>query len=182
METRVTTDITTEPVTLGIMRYFLKFADTDTNEDALITAMIKSARQLLEKSLNMSFAEKTIKVLFSKDDFVGGFAFMPYPPFISIDTVKYILKDGTKTELTENDGYFLCGLNTKELTVSYIDSGTIEVVYNTGYGGDTETLPAVFTELIKKQVAEWFNNREDYYAGTMSSEISEICQTFKTWL
>jgi len=182
METKVITDIVEEPVSLAEMRNFLKFADTDANEDTLITAMIKSARQLLETSLNLSFAEKTIKVLFSKSDFVGGFAFIPYSPFSSISSVKQILIDNTETELTENEGYYLTGLNQKKLYVTF-SSGQIEVIYKSGYEDEsTETLPAIFIELIKKQVAEWYNNREDYYTGSLSSEIDKICQNYKSWL
>lgn len=194
MDIRVTTDANAEPVLLPEMKGFLKFKDTDTVEDTLITEMIKQSRILLENRSNFSFKEKTLTVLFKQEEIKNYKFILPFAPFVSITTLKMVDIEGTKTELTLNSGYFKRGLNNIEIVLASSDSNflvgnilgswDVEVIYITGFGSNTETLPTTWKGLIMKQVAEWYNNREDYNPSNLSSEISRAADslTNNTWL
>lgn len=180
LQTRVTTDIVTEPVSVAEAKLYCKVQDTA--DDTLFSTLITSARRMLEKYTMTSFAEKTIHATWvevPKQNYVE----LPYGPIISVNHIYRIDEEGTEEELTLNSDYYVLGDQDAIVKiVSYWSSGTVLVnsircEYTAGYGDTvTETLPAELKLAILKQVATDYELRENIVAGvtTVLSNESKV--------
>lgn len=192
MDTRIKTDITTEPVTYADIVQYIKFTDTEaTAEVTLIENMIKACRAHIEKRTGLSFASRTYETLFKAMDkpFI-----IPITPVISVDKVETVDYQGMKTELTLNSGYYKRGLyqieiQTAEMTglsnVWTEGSGISDllVTYKAGYGHiDTETLPEPLKEAVKRQVAQWYDNRDDFYELKLLGSVEALIRNYQSFL
>lgn len=169
----VVEDLAAEPVTLAEAKAFLVIDAGYTEDDTLLTALIKSARQLLEKYTNLSFGEKTLKAFTDK-----YFLDLPYGPIIEVTGVV----DQDDEAFTD---YTLKGLEFKKI---YFNGGNLEnyyqrnkdqdyetlintshtVTYTAGYGAEGgQPLPEALKLAIKEQVQEMYNKR-----GAGNSELS----------
>ena len=188
MQTRIKTDLTTEPLTLAVMKQFLKYeegeADAEdlTAEEVLINSMISSVHTILEKRTGLVFAEKEFEILFDMDDF--PFA-IPVSPVISVDEVLIIDYKGTEGDALElNTGYYKAGMYEVELTVpGMIKSSRLKVTAKAGYGhADTETLPVALLNAMKSQVFQWYQNRDDFRELNVIGTIDKAVNLFKRYI
>ena len=181
MEVKVKTDVTAEPLSLGVIKNYLKFDDTNIDEVALINTMVKAAREACEKYTGLSFAEKTLYAYFTPDDLNDMIIDLPYGPIKSRSDIsmKWIDQEGTETSMTVNTDFWIRGLNNTEIEVSTVwttvgvsnTTCDYRAEYICGYGisGYTEALPSGLLLAMAKQVAEWFENREDWMPSLSSS-------------
>jgi uncharacterized phiE125 gp8 family phage protein len=192
MDTRITADIATEPVLYAEGAQYIKFNDAaDTSEIALITSMIKACRVHMEKKTGLSFAERTYEVLFKKGDVPYV---IPITPIISIDKVETVDYQGTKTELVLNSGYYKRGLYEIEIQTSEMvglsnpwasQAGSYDllVTFKAGYGHtNTQVLPEDIREAIKKQVMQWYDNRDDFYEMKLLGSVESILRTYMAFI
>jgi hypothetical protein len=188
MEVRTITDISTEPVTLAVMKNRIKAKyGTDATEDNEITSMIKTARQLIEVFCNISAASKVIEIFYHADEVVAKRVRLPRGPH-SVMTSGYPLRinqQGNTTAMTLNTDYYKRGNMFWELefltsTINPWSEGDVtdddyKIRLTAGYGitGDnaTETLPQGFVEAIKLQVLQWYHNRFD---GELSGAVMDV--------
>lgn len=179
MDTRIKESIKTEILTLKEMKNFIKFNDDNTEEEMLIIGMIASVRTHFEKRTGLSFTEKTYETQFRPDDrpFI-----LPVSPVISIDKVELVDYQGTKTELTLNNGYYKAGLYEIEIRLlSMSRSNRLLVTYKAGYGhADTEPLPEDLKDAMRKQIKQWYDNRDDFYEFNILGSINKVLQLYKT--
>jgi len=185
MQIGIETDLTAEPLTLAVMKQFLKYeegeADAEdlTAEEVLINSMISSVRHILEKRTELVFAKKTFVVLFDMDDFPFV---IPVSPIISVDEVLIIDYQGTEGDaLVLNTGYYKAGMYKVELTVpAMIKSSRLKVTVKAGYGDDdTETLPVPLLTAMQSQVVQWYENRDDFKELNEIGAINKVVNLFK---
>jgi uncharacterized phiE125 gp8 family phage protein len=189
MNTRIKTDLVQEPLNREELANYIKFQDDNAEEDLLIAGMISSVRAHFETRTGLSFAEKTYETFFSYNDkpFI-----LPRSPVISVDKVELIDYQGTKSELVLNSGYYKRGLYEVEILTSEMagwvnpltsfgDYYDLLVTYKAGYGhADTENIPADLLEAMKKQIKQWYDNRDDFYEFNILGSIDKILNKHKT--
>lgn len=141
-----------EPVSLADGTNWARVDVTDDN--ALITGLIKTARIQIEKYLNISIIPTTIEATILCQ--LGNYA-LPYGPVTSVVS----LYDGT-TAITD---YTLKGGLFKSLVCAYCDPLTI--VYEAGYAVCLED----YKTAIKQQTLYLYDNRGD---EAMMSKLSPI--------
>ena len=180
LQTRIITDIVTEPVSVAEAKLYCKVQDSA--DDTLWPILITSARRMLEKYTMTSFAEKTIHATWvevPKQNYVE----LPYGPVISIDHIYRIDHEGTEEELVLNSDYYVMGDQDAIIKItSYWSSGmvhinSIRVEYKAGYGNTaTEKLPGDLKLAILKQVSTDYELRENIVQGvtTVLSNESKI--------
>ena len=177
LQTRVKTDLATEPVTVAEAKLWCKV--TGTEEDSIFTIMVKSAREALEKYTGCSFGAKGIHSTWLEmpDD---NEIELPYGPIISIDAVYKIDEEGTEEALTLNTDYWVFGDQDAVIKFNtFWSSGvktqrTVRVEYTAGYGNSaTEELPAALKLAVLKQIATDYEFREDIGAGTVLTNESK---------
>lgn len=172
LQTRVITDIVTEPVSVAEAKLYCKVQDMA--DDALFPVLITSARRMLEKYTMTSFAQKTLHATWVEtpgDNIIE----LPYGPIISIDKMYRIDEEGNEEELTLNSDYFVMGDQdaiiriTKYWSSGDVHENSIRVEYKAGYGDTaTETLPMELKLAILKQIATDYELRENISAGAMT--------------
>lgn len=192
MDTRIKTDITTEPITYADVAQFIKFSDTAaTAEVTLIENMIKACRAHFEKRCGLSFKERTYETHFKAGEkpFI-----LPISPVISVDKVEKVDYQGVKTELTLNSGYYKRGLYEIEIQTSemigltnpwHSGSGIYDllVTYKAGYGHtDTEALPEPLKEAVRRQVMQWYDNRDDFYEMKLLGATESLLRSYRNYV
>ena len=143
--TNITADGSIEPVSLTDAKAWMRYAPT--NEDDMITDLIRTARRILEKHTSLSFVRKTIEALIDvQDEWVD----LPHGPTVSVTTVVDRSTFGSPLTLTDGTDYELVG---KMLRFS--KKGAMLVTYEAGY----VSLPDDLRTDIFKLVAWLFQNR-----------------------
>ncbi len=162
MRVKIKTEPTVEPVTVNDLtdggNNFLKIEFDE--DDTLLTNQIKAARRLAEDYVNRKFITQTLTVYY--DEFSMEVP-LPYPPHISITSVKRLLKD-TTTTLTLDTDYFQLGTNTSDFILKDLDlhSGqSLEIEYVVGYGAAATDVPDPIKEAIMRIVAGLYDFRTD---------------------
>lgn len=139
--------VTTEPVTLAEAKAWIKVADSYSDDNTIITALITAARQILEEYLSISIASKTYTVVLKN---LLGDMELPYGPITSITSVT----DWDGDALTLNTDYILSGEDFKRLDTK---TDYIKFVYVAGYS----TVPEALKLAIKMQVGYMYEHRGD---------------------
>jgi hypothetical protein len=121
-------------------------------EDALITALITTARKQCEGFTNLSFVPKTVTAILNNS---GGSCELPYGPIKDTPAVTY--RDNTGTVIT---GVILQGDENKYIESPCVDF--IKAVYETGYS----TLPENFKTALLQQIVFLYENRGDVADGS----------------
>jgi len=181
MDLRLKTDLTSEPLSAKDLKPYIKYEDTDVDEINLIDEMIVAARTLFERRTGLSFAKKIYQCFFLKEDKPY---ILPVRPIISVDKVETIDYLNEKTELTYNTEYFKKGLYEIEIVTSMVSSGSnLLVEFTVGYGDtETETLPGDLIEAMKRQVAQWYDNRDDFRELELLGSIEKIISLYRGML
>jgi uncharacterized phiE125 gp8 family phage protein len=98
---KVITAITSEPVTLAEARLQCKPDSDDTSWDAVITALITTAREQAEHDTGRSFAAQTLELaLDCFPDYENDAINLPMPPVASITSIKYTDTAGTEQTIS----------------------------------------------------------------------------------
>ncbi len=177
-----------EIMTLAEAKIHLRVIHTD--EDAYITALIKGARQWIEKTCNRTFVP--VNVTMYLDNFPTGdntrkegpkkYAIeVPFPPLASVTTLSYVDTNGVTQTLTVNTDF-------KTYNKSLDEPGLIVPAYNAvwpitrdipdavtivmicGYASSS-VIPAAVKQACYEIVANHFENREEIVVGTIATKL-----------
>jgi len=163
---KITTEPTTEPVTLAELKEHLRITDTD--EDTLITSLIKVARQWAENYENKAYMTKTITAHY--DDFADELK-LPVTPALAITSISYIDVNGDSQDLDsglyELDNYSVPSYIYPSYGSSYPsvrdEPNAITVIYTAGYSATADDATAIHERVkasIKLLAAHLYENRE----------------------
>lgn len=188
-------DLQSEPVKIDDIYNYIRLDETNIGlETALVQSMIVSARQLCEQKTNMAFGEKTLEAYFQKDEVdypVGSKIYtlqLPFSPHSDVTSVVCTDEAGTVYTLVKDTDYKVVGNKVFELQfkAGFIYE-TFTVTYKAGFGiqtqgKTTDIIPEILPMAIRKQVAQWYDNRADY-EQTLSSEVRRMLNSISlsTW-
>ena len=159
MKVTVTTDLTTEPVTIDEAKLWMRIVDYTTDDD-LITELITSTRKHLEKYTGLSFGEKTIEAIMTNDRFTFE---LPYGPVITVSSVEKWDGDEWITLVDETDYYVV------DDCLQVYSYSKFRVTYTAGY----EELPEDLKTDIKVLVAWQYKNRGLNFQADTDNTISQ---------
>ena len=181
MDWLVTTEPATEPVTLAEAKLHLRVDGSD--DDDLITELIKSARRFCEKFQNRAFITQTITA--KMDEFSDPIV-LPMPRLISVTSVKYYDEDGVQQTLassyydvdtTSEPGKITLAYNQSWPTIRGIHH-SVEVIYTAGYGAAASNVPEEVKSAMKLLLGHLYEHRE-----TVSEiKLSEVPMGVKSLL
>ena len=182
----VTTQPAAEPLSLSEVKNYLRIATAVTADDDHITAMIKEARQYVERVTGRALLTQTITEYF--DSFPsGGAGLVPrvIPMYIgpvqSVTSLSYIAADDdpdtyTTWDNTSNAKYFLdnisggngigpariCkrdGVNWPSLEAY---TNAVKLVYVVGYGAAGTSVPGPLKRAMYKLIGQWYYHPEEH--------------------
>lgn len=175
MNLRLITAPTVEPVAVETAKLYLRVDGTEDN--ALITSLIKAAREKGEELARRAFITQTWEM--TLDAWPNGYLKLYRPPLQSITSVKYL--DNASVEHLWTDYVFDIRNEPGVLFFETIpgdalfESGAILIRYQAGFGNDESSVPEGIKNAILSLVAYWYENRESLGvpAGIRSMFMSE---------
>ena len=176
----ITTAPAVEPVTVTEVKLFSKIDFTE--DDALLTIMIKSAREAAEQYLNKSLITQTITAYWRNYD---SRIHLPYGPHQSVTSVTR-KRRSESTLLVADTDYYVMGFDTFSLDLEptgsinprgvskneAMSAWDLEVVYVAGYGTASTDIPQPIKEAILKTVETNYDLRGNIITGSISSNLS----------
>jgi uncharacterized phiE125 gp8 family phage protein len=189
----LTTAPTVEPITLVEAQSHLKVS----GESDYLTSLIKTARVMIERYLNRSLILQTWTAYSHRwcDELC-----LPYPPLLSVTSVKYYDLNGTLQTLADTN-YWLNN-KTEPAKINYVYDFTppelqygrpnsIEVVFTAGYlasGTDAQKQAAVpdpIKHAMKVLLTDMYEHRGQYVIGheanKIPSYIIDLIHTYKIY-
>ena len=177
-----------EPIDLAEMKRFLDIDASDTNDDNLITTLIKSARDIFEEVNSCRLIEQSW-YLYLNDwpgscdipdpDYVDEIE-IPYWPLLSITTFKYFNDSGTEyifagwhADTSKKPGRIVLKEGfTWPSTSDLRRSEGIQIDFKCGYGAVTNSVPKGIQLVLKMIVQHLFHNRSEAFSSSLNSMIS----------
>lgn len=162
--------------------------ETDDENDTYIEALIAAAQAHIDGPqgwLGAAIGRQTLEI---RRCSLTGDVCLPYPPIISITSVKYDDAGGVEQTLSA-DTYRLVGTpSAPRLALSYGASwpsvrygeDAVRIQYEAGY----ETVPAAVQHAILLMVGEWYSQREDAAEAarvTIPLSAQALLAPFRVW-
>jgi uncharacterized phiE125 gp8 family phage protein len=176
MNLRLITAPATEPVSLATAKAYLRVDGSD--DDTLITSLIKAAREKGEELSRRAFITQTWEQIIGA--WPVHFRLKIYrPPLQSITSVKYLDSDSVEHTWTD----YVTDIRGEPGVIVFktlpgdalLESSAITVRFVAGYGSADSNVPERLKTAILALVAHWYENREslDVPAGLKAVFISE---------
>jgi uncharacterized phiE125 gp8 family phage protein len=172
-----------EPVTLDQAKAHLRIID-DTDEDALITALIVAAREWVENFTGHILVEREVTDTFSC---FGWYLELTRRPVSGTPVVSYLDTDGAEQEvatvITSGAKYpFRIYPASGSSWPSFETNTTITVTYTAGYPeGD---VPQSLVQAMFLLIGAWWAHREAIVIGASVSEapfaVLALCQPYRS--
>jgi len=175
MSIKLITAPANEPLTLAEVKAHLRVDDAAS--DALITALIVSAREMAEHQVGRSLMQQTLEL--TLDQFPDAFI-LQRPPVISITSVKYLDADGIQQTLAAESyvldnssdstaAYLICAYATSWPTTRS-EANAVRVRYLAGYA-NAAAVPQGIKQWMLLQIGHWFATRESTNVGNIVNEM-----------
>ncbi len=166
------TDAATEPVTLAEVKAQLRIDGTDY--DAILTPLIKTARQIAEKITGRDFINKTWKAFLNRfpcGDDIG--ILIEKSKLQSITSIKYYI-DTVQTTLSSANYYKTEDADYSSVWLvdgqSFPDSDSrkqaIEIIFVSGYGATAADVPQALKTALLSMITALYENAGDCSEGS----------------
>lgn len=168
MNLRLITAPAAEPVSVATAKAFLRVDGSD--DDSLITSLIKSAREKGEELSRRAFITQTWEMTMDKWPADGSPLKLLRPPLISVTSVKYFDSDNVEhtwtdyvVDIASEPGAIIF---TSLPSASLRESGAITIRFVAGYGAADTNVPERIKTAVLALVAHWYENRESLEVPT----------------
>lgn len=163
-----------EPVTLAEAKLHCKAEESA--DDALITALIVSARQQAEHRTGRALV--TQKWELTRDSFPVDSLELPNPKLVSVESVTYLDADGVRQTLANTEYQVVTDELIGRVLPAYgkswpscrVQPGSVAVNFTCGYGAAAAVPPSIKTWMLLA-VGTWYGQREGIITGTIVAEL-----------
>jgi len=166
----------TEPITVTEAKNWLK-VDYAT-DDALITNLIKAARERAESYCNTGFITQTVEERL--EEFPDGNIILSLSPVISVTSVAYTdLADASAT--VSADDYSLVAAAPILIPDDAWPSGSeVIITYVIGRGASADDVPAAVKAAMQLMITHWYENRADT-VRKMPTQAEYLLNAVREW-
>lgn len=182
MAYKIITQATTEPITLAEARSHLRIEPFGSPlahpDDAIITMLIRAAREWCEQYTGRAFASQTIEMAI--DDFPENEIELPLTPATSITYVKYINTTGSE-QTVSNSSYDLDNYSKPNwlllingYTWPETNGGANNVKIRMVVGDSPTTIPFAVKSAILLLVGSLYENRQEDVLGTSRASFNSL--------
>jgi len=157
-----------------------------TDDDTLITALIKAARVRLEMDAGIALINQTLEMTLDCFPQNGGPIKLKRPPLSSVASIKYIDSDGDEQTWDSSKYRVDTASKPSRITpaadesypVTQFVTGAVIIRYVAGYGAASTAVPQDLIQAILMLIGHWYENREDVVIGTITASVPKAY----TWL
>lgn len=177
MKTKLVTAPAIEPVALSDLEDHMRL--TAGTEDSYISNLIKSARRIIELHSGRRFINQTWELTLPDFPHIDRIT-LPYPPLVSVTSVKYYETDDTENTFSSDDYYVDTYAEPGAVALNYGETwpsttlrptNGVIVRYVCGYGTGVEDVPEMYKEAIKLLTAEMYEHREAGIVGRIYTKL-----------
>lgn len=170
-----TTDATVEPLTTTEAKLFLRVDSSDDND--LIDALVKAARQKVENDTNLALTTQTWSLSLDVAPTGGAPIVVPIAPLATVTSITQYAADDTSsvvsTDVYRVDTASKPGRIVLQENQSW-PSGlrpqtALVVVFTAGHGATSASVPAALVTAVRLLVAHWYANREAVAIGGVNA-------------
>lgn len=173
-----------EPVSLAEAKSWLR-VDSE-NEDALILALIASARMVLEAHTHQLFIEQSWLIRY--DDWPNRDVIeIPLTPFIAIDVFQIVDAAGAPSAISPST--YTLDAAPQGARIGFLEPppstdrrfAGVELTIRVGYGANPIDVPAPLRQAVMMLTARWYENRGDATADAhaMPPEIAALVSPYR---
>lgn len=174
---KVITPPSSLPVTLLLVKQYLRLDITDTVEDEILTLFIETAISLFEKFTHRILLQTEFKTF--RDQFYSVQFDLLRSPFVSLTSFEYKVSGLLTTVpadlyyLTDENFYSRIILQRDQVWPTDIDieKQAIEIVFKSGIGDVGNVIPKDITTALLQTVANLYENRGDCNSSTLEKEM-----------
>jgi uncharacterized phiE125 gp8 family phage protein len=182
------TDATVEPITLAEAKLWLRVDQTD--EDALIGALITSVRKAAEHEMQRTLIATTWELVV--DAFPAALR-LEMPKILSVASVKYIDTAGVEQTLSPAD--YLVDMDSEPgyVVPAYLKAwpstraqiNAVRVRYTAGYGPAATDVPQSIVNWLRLHLEHYYRNRGAAVVGTIVASLpyaDRLLDEGRVWL
>ncbi len=160
MSIRTITPPAAEPATLAEMKLFLRVDHDD--EDSLIAALIRTARERVEAATGRALITRTVVESFDAWDAGRRWRALSLSPAIAIAETRTLDEDGAAAVFPADKYYLDPAASPSRLVLAGgaawprpgRASGGVEIEYAAGYGEEPDDVPDALRQAVRELVAE----------------------------
>ena len=179
MSTALVTAPTKEPISLAEAKLHLRLPVDFLDDDILVERLIQTARERAENITRRRYITQTWDYFLDdwpEEDYIE----VPFPPLLSVTTVKYKDSDGTQTtwaatnyivDIKAEPGRVVLADGISWPSDSLYPSNPIEVRFVCGYGAAPDTVPANIKSAMLLMVGELYERREEAIVGQGINQV-----------
>ncbi len=170
---QLVTGPTVEPLTTAEAKSHLRVDVTD--DDTLIDALVKAARQRLEEETSRAFITQTWRLNLSSWP-CHGIIRLPRPPLATVVSVIYTDVDGVARTWAATNYHTLLTMEPGAIVLpplggwpgeSLYTGLPIAVQYTCGYGATAASVPEPLRVALRMLLGHWYENREAVAVAAM---------------
>lgn len=166
MAWKVTTAPVNEPWTLAEVKSYLKI--DDSNEDTMLSTLIKSARMVAESYLNQGLITQTITE--KLDRLSNPTIYLSVSPVLAVSSFQYANSENTTATFAATDYVVDTFSKPARLNLGYGKTwptlygniNDVTITYTAGYGSDASSVPGQIKQAILLMITDAYDNRQDY--------------------
>lgn len=192
MTLKLITAPATEPVTLAEAKLHLRIEGSITDEDDLVTALIKAAREDAEHQLGRALVAQTWERVL--DCFPAAEIELGWPPVIAISSVTYIDAAGDSQTLASTGysldtdtapGWLLPAYGT--VWPATLDTaGAVRVRFTAGFGSTASDVPSTIKAWMLVRVGTLYQHRSQVAAGVNLTAmpgafVDRLLDRYRVW-
>lgn len=192
MTLRLITDATVEPVTLAEARAWCRIDADDTSEDALLSALITSARQVAEHETGRVFLLQTWERVV--DAFPEAEIELAPREVIAISSIKYIDTAGAEQTLApsayvldrDSEPCFALPAVGYEWPDTLDTANAVRVRFTAGYGSAATSVGRPLWQWMQMHIATAYKMRETVATGASVAElpsryVDRLLDPYRSW-
>lgn len=185
------TDAQQEPLEITDVKAYLRFVESEHDQDGEIQNWIKGARQKLEKDTGLALLTQSWRVAVDQFPSYRQSLYLPVWPVQSIDRFVYIDRDGTEQNLLVSPSNFLLGSTSRPAQLGLVDTaswptdgrhfqpGTLELTAGWTASGD---IPAELLMAMKKLIGDFAGFRESALVGQVAAVPQSYDALIAAWI
>ena len=174
-----------EPVSLAEVKKHLEIADADHSHDQHLSALIQTARELVEHDTQAILATGTFTM--TLDDFPDEDEIeLPIKPVSSVTSITYIDTGGTTRTMSSSDYVLDSNEPTPEIRLAYLamwpvtrgEPNAVTITFVAGYSS-AATVERKFKQMMLLDIARNFQDREGWESPKDNSAYERLATRFE---